>query len=52
MNDMAFIREFWDFLRVRKKFWLLPVLLVLGVFGGLVVLAQGSAVAPFIYTLF
>ena len=49
---MAFIREFWDFLRVRKKFWLLPVLLVLGVFGGLVVLAQGSAVAPFIYTLF
>ena len=49
---MAFIREFWDFLRVRKKFWLLPVLLVLGVFGGLVVLAQGSAVAPFIYTVF
>jgi Family of unknown function (DUF5989) len=49
---MAFIREFWDFLRVRKKFWLLPVLLVLGVFGGLVVLAQGSAVAPFIYTIF
>ena len=49
---MAFIREFWDFLRVRKKFWLLPVLLVLGVFGGLVLLAQGSAVAPFIYTIF
>ena len=49
---MAFIREFWDFLRVRKKFWLLPVLLVLGVFGGLFVLAQGSAVAPFIYTIF
>jgi len=49
---MTFIREFWDFLRVRKKFWLLPVLLVLGVFGGLVMLAQGSAVAPFIYTLF
>ena len=49
---MPFIREFWDFLRVRKKFWLLPVLLVLGVFGGLVMLAQGSAVAPFIYTLF
>jgi Family of unknown function (DUF5989) len=49
---MAFIREFWDFLRVRKKFWLLPVLLVLGLFGGLVVLAQGSAVAPFIYTIF
>ena len=49
---MAFIREFWDFLKVRKKFWLLPVLLVLGVFGGLVVLAQGSVVAPFIYTIF
>ena len=49
---MAFIREFWDFLKVRKKYWLLPVLLVLGMFGGLVVLAQGSAVAPFIYTIF
>ena len=49
---MAFIREFWDFLRVRKKFWLLPVLLVLGILGGLLVLAQGSAVAPFIYTVF
>jgi Family of unknown function (DUF5989) len=52
MSEMAFIKEFWDFLKVRKKFWLLPVLLVLGVFGGLVVLAQGSAVAPFIYTIF
>jgi len=49
---MGFIREFWDFLRVRKKFWLLPLFLLLGVFGGLIVLAQGSAVAPFIYTLF
>jgi hypothetical protein len=49
---MAFLMEFWDFLKVRKKFWLLPILLVLGVFGGLLVLAQGSAVAPFIYTLF
>jgi hypothetical protein len=49
---MAFIREFWDFLKDRKKFWLLPVLLVLGMFGGLVVLAEGSAVAPFIYTIF
>jgi len=49
---MAFIREFWDFLKVRKKFWLLPVLLVLGLFGGLIILAQGSAVAPFIYTVF
>ena len=49
---MAFLLEFWDFLKVRKKFWLLPIFLVLGVFGGLMVLAQGSAVAPFIYTLF
>ncbi len=49
---MTFLAEFWDFLRVRKKFWLLPILLVLGIFGGLIVLAQGSAVAPFIYTLF
>ena len=40
------------FLRVRKKFWLLPVLLIMGVFGGLIVLTKGSAVAPFIYTLF
>ena len=49
---MAFLVEFWDFLRVRKKFWLLPILLVLGLFGGLIMLSQGSAVAPFIYTLF
>ena len=49
---MDFVREFWRFLRVRKKYWLLPVLLMLAVFGGLIVLSQGSAVAPFIYTLF
>jgi hypothetical protein len=49
---MAFLVEFWNFLKVRKKFWLLPILLVLGIFGGLMVLAQGSAVAPFIYTVF
>lgn len=48
----SFLREFWAFLRVRKKFWLLPTLLVVLVFGGLLVLAQGSAVAPFIYTIF
>ena len=47
-----FLREFWVFLRVRKKFWLLPVLLVMLLFGALLLLAQGSAVAPFIYTLF
>jgi len=49
---MSLMREFWRFMRVRKKFWLLPVFLVLGAFGGLLVLAQGSAVAPFIYTIF
>jgi uncharacterized protein DUF5989 len=49
---MAFLLEFWRFLRVRKKYWLLPVLLMMVMFGGLIVLTQGSAVAPFIYTLF
>jgi hypothetical protein len=49
---MDFLLEFWRFLRVRKKYWLLPVLLMMAVFGGLIVLSQGSAVAPFIYTLF
>ena len=49
---MSFIREFWRFMRVRKKYWLAPILVVLALFGGLIVLTQGSAVAPFIYTLF
>lgn len=49
---MAFLLEMVDFLRARKKYWLLPIILVLLVFGGLIVLSQGSAVAPFIYTLF
>lgn len=49
---MAFLHELWRFMRVRKKFWLLPIFVVLGVFGALLVLTQGSAVAPFIYTLF
>ena len=47
-----FLAELWRFMRVRKKFWLLPILLMMVVFGGLVVLTKGSAVAPFIYTLF
>ncbi|MEX2496658.1 MAG: DUF5989 family protein [Woeseia sp.] len=46
------VRDLWDFMRVRKKFWLLPIIFVLVLFGGLIVLSQGSAVAPFIYTLF
>jgi hypothetical protein len=49
---MEFLIEFWQFLRIRKKYWLLPILLVLVLFGGLIVLTQGSAVAPFIYTVF
>jgi hypothetical protein len=49
---MSFVREFWAFLRVRKKFWLVPVLLMMVLLGGLIVLAKGSAIAPFIYTLF
>jgi hypothetical protein len=47
-----FAVELWMFMRERKKFWLLPIVVVLVLFGGLVVLTQGSAVAPFIYTLF
>jgi Family of unknown function (DUF5989) len=47
-----FLRELWGFMRERKKFWLLPLVLVLLLFGSLVVLTQGSVVAPFIYTLF
>lgn len=49
---MTFLQEFWMFLRVRKKFWLLPVIVMMALFGGLVILGQGSAVAPFIYTIF
>jgi hypothetical protein len=49
---MAFLLELWAFLRARKKFWLLPILVMMVIFGGLIVLSQGSAVAPFIYTLF
>ena len=49
---MDFLIELWAFMRTRKKFWLLPVFVMMAVFGGLVVLSQGSAVAPFIYTIF
>ena len=49
---LSFIREFWQFLRARKKFWLLPLLIVMLAVGGLLIIAQGSAIAPFIYTLF
>jgi hypothetical protein len=49
---MSFAREFWAFLRVRKKFWLLPIIVMVLVFGALLALAQSSVIAPFIYTLF
>ena len=49
---MWFIREIWDFLKVRKKFWLLPILIMMVLLGGLLVLTKGSAIAPFIYTIF
>jgi hypothetical protein len=49
---LSFAQELWMFLRARKKFWLLPIVVTMALFGGLVVLTQGSAVAPFIYTLF
>ena len=49
---ISFVGELWQFLRVRKKFWLLPILIMLVLLGGLIVLTQGSAVAPFIYTIF
>ena len=49
---MSIVSELWAFMRVRKKYWLAPILIMLLIFGGLIILAQGSAVAPFIYTLF
>lgn len=49
---MGFLKELWAFLLVRKKLWLLPIIIVMVLLGGLLVLAQGSVVAPFIYTLF
>ena len=49
---LSLIQELWLFMRVRKKFWLLPILLMMGIFGGLIVLTKGSAIAPFIYTIF
>lgn len=49
---MSFFKELWDFMRVSKKYYLAPLVLMLLVFGGLIILVQGSAIAPFIYTLF
>ncbi|KJR40712.1 hypothetical protein MCHI_003388 [Candidatus Magnetoovum chiemensis] len=49
---MSFLKELWDFLKVRKKFWLLPIILTMLMLGALIIFAQGSVIAPFIYTLF
>ncbi len=49
---MNFLKELWNFLRSRKKLWLMPIIIVMVIIGGLLVLAQGSVVAPFVYTLF
>jgi competence protein ComGC len=49
---MEFLRDLWDFLRTRKKYWLIPVIIILLIFAVLIVLSSGSAIAPFIYTIF
>jgi hypothetical protein len=49
---LDFLKELWDFMRAQKKFWLVPVFVLLAMLGAVIVLAQGSAIAPFIYTLF
>ena len=51
-KTMEFLKELWTFLRIRKKLWLAPIIVVMLILGGLLILAQGSVVAPFIYTLF
>ena len=52
MSKIAIIREFWEFLKGRKKWWLMPIVMMLLLLGALIVLTEGSAIAPFIYTLF
>ena len=52
MNKLAILKEFWSFLRTRKRWWLTPIVLFLVLLGGLLVFAKGSALAPFIYSLF
>lgn len=49
---LSLASELWQFMKARKKFWLLPIIVMMGVFGGLIVLTKGSAIAPFIYTIF
>ncbi|HMU42477.1 MAG TPA: DUF5989 family protein [Ignavibacteriaceae bacterium] len=52
MNKLSILSELWEFLKVRKKWWLLPIILFLVLLGGLIILTQGSALAPFIYAIF
>jgi len=52
MGKLSILAEFWDFLRVRKKWWLAPIVLIMLLLGALIILTEGSAVAPFIYTIF
>ena len=52
MSKLSIMAEFWEFLRVRKKYWLIPIVAVLVLLGAVIVLTEGSAIAPFIYTLF
>jgi len=49
---MEFLRDLWDFLKTRKKFWLIPLIIILLIFAILIVISSGSAIAPFIYTIF
>jgi hypothetical protein len=49
---MEFLRDLWDFLRTRKKYWLIPLIIILLIFAVLIVISSGSAIAPFIYTIF
>ena len=49
---MSFIKEFWEFIIIRKKYWLLPVIIALTLFGGLIILTQGSSLSPLIYAIF
>ena len=52
MSKLSILSELWDFLKVRKKWWLMPIILFLVLLGGLIILTQGSALAPFIYAIF
>lgn len=52
MANQSFVTEFWEFLRIRKRYWLLPIVLVLFLLSALIVFTEGSAIAPFIYTMF